>query len=339
VYIDPPGHIGFVTLAVSLGLALAQLPQVPVWKTFLPAILSCGFAGGVYILVMPRLSGYLQLGLMIFAVTFAIAYLFSKPQQGLSRAFGLAFFAVLTRIGSPQTYDFASYASSTAMILLVLALLLVTSYIPFPPQPEKVSLRLLRRFFRQAEFLMSQMALDREPRKSWAGRWKRMRYQNDLKELPSKLAAWGGHIDQRLFPGNRPERVQTLVNSLHVLVLRINDLLDARANPQSALLVRELRDDFRAWRMAIEALFQGWSDNPPIEADADLQPRLALQLKAMEARIDQTLTRVEQEELSPADYENFYRLIGSYRGLSESVAAHARLVEDINWTQWQEARF
>jgi uncharacterized membrane protein YccC len=339
VYIDPPGHTSFVVLVVSMGLALARFPQLPVSKTFLPALFSCGFAGVVYIFVMPHLSGYLQLGLMIFVVTFGIAYLFHTPQQGLSRAFGLAFFAVLTSIANQQTYNFANFASSTAMIGLGLSLLLVTSYIPFRPQPEKAFLRLLRRFFRHAEFLMSPMTLDREPRIGWAGRRKMIYYQNDLMELPQKLAAWGGQIDQRLFPGNTPEQIQTLVNSLHALAYRIKDLLNARENPQSTLLVRELIDAVRAWRMAIEELFQRWSDNPATEPDVDLQERLALILDAMETRIDQTLTLAEQGELGEEDYVNFYLLMGSYRGLSESVVAHAKLAEGVDWEQWKEARF
>ncbi len=339
VYIDPPGHTSFVVIAVSLGLAFAGSPQLPVSKTFLPAILSCGFAGVVYIFIMPHLSGYLQLGLMIFAVTFGITYLFATPQQGLNRAFGLAFFAILTSIANQQTYNFAGFAGSTAMIVLGLSLLLATSYIPFRPQPEKAFLRLLRRFFRHAEFLMSLMAMDRESRKGLAGRWKMMLYQNDIIELPQKLAAWSGQIDHRLFPGNPPEQVQTLVNSLHVLALRIKDLLNARENPQSKLFVRELIDDVRTWRVALEALFQRWSDNPATEPDVDLQERLELQLNAMETRIDQTLTLADQGELGPQDYENFYRLIGSYRGLSESVVAHAKLTGSIDWALWKEARF
>ncbi|MEE4605157.1 MAG: FUSC family protein [Desulfobacteraceae bacterium] len=339
VYIDPPGHTSFVVIAVSLGLAFARFPQLPVSKTLLPALLSCGFAGVVYVFVMPHLSGYLQLGLMIFAVTFGITYLFHTPQQGLSRAFGLASFAVLTSISNQQTYNFAAFANSTAMIVLGLSLLLVTSYIPLRPQPEKAFLRLLRRFFRQAEFLMSHMALDRKPQIGWIGRWKVMLYQNDILELPQKLAVWGGQIDQRLFPGNTPEQVQILVNSLHALALRIKDLLNARENPQSTLLVRELIDDARTWRRAIETLFQRWSDNPATEPDTDLQEKLALKLKAMETRIDQTLTLAEQEELRPEDYENFYQLTGSYRGLSESVIVHAQLAKGLDWAQWKEERF
>jgi hypothetical protein len=323
VYIDPPGHASFVVMVVSMGLGLARFPQLPVSKTFFPALLSCGFAGVVYIFVMPHLSGYLQLGLMIFAVTFGIAYLFHTPQQGLSRAFGLAFFAVLTSIANQQTYNFANFASSTAMIGLALALLLVTSYIPFRPQSEKAFRRLLRRFFRQAEFLMSRMALDREPPKGWAVRWKMMHYQTDIMELPQKLAAWGGQIDHRLFPGSTPEQVQTLVNSLHALALRIKGLLNARDIPQSTLLVRELINDVRAWRMAID----------------DLQERLTIGVKGLETRIDRALTLAEQGEIGPEDYKNFYRLMGSYRGLSEAVVAHAKVAGGIDWVQWREERF
>jgi len=339
IFIDPPGHTSFLIIAVSLGLGLANFPQVSVTKTFLPAFFSCGVAGVVYVFVMPHLSGYLQLGLMIFAVTFGITYLFATPQQGLYRTFGLVLFGVLTGIANQQTYNFAHFANNTAMIVLVLPLLLVTSYIPFRPQPEKAFLRLLRRFFRHAEFLMSVMALDQKPQTGWAGRRKMMLYQNDILELPQKLAAWGGQIDHRLFPGNTPEQIQTLVNSLQALALRIKDLLNTREKPQSTLLVRELIDDVRTWRMAIEALFKRWSDNPATELNVNIQERLALTLTAMETRIDQTLTLAEQGELRPEDYENFYRLMGSYRGLSESVVAHAKLAEGIDWAQWKEERF
>jgi hypothetical protein len=53
--------------------------------------------------------------------------------------------------------------------------------------------------------------------------------------------------------------------------------------------------------MAIEALFQRWSDTPATEPGVDLQERLALKLNAMETRINQTLTLAEQEDLRPQD--------------------------------------
>jgi uncharacterized membrane protein YccC len=339
VYVDPPGHSGFVVMAPSLALALANAPQVRVLTLFLPLILSSVFAGVLYIFVMPHLSGFPELALMIFAATFAIAYLFYRPQQGLSRAFGLAFFAVITGVDNQQTYSFLSFANSLAMAALVLALLAVTAYIPFSPQPEKAFVRLLRRFFRHAEFLMSRLALDQDRRKVIVGRCKTALYRNDLLELPGKLGMWGAMIDHRLFPGTSPEQVQALVTSLQALAYRINALVDAREYPQAELLVRELKDDVRAWRLAIEGLFQSWAADPAFASGGDLQERLVAVLAKLESRIDTTFDKVEQGKLGAGDYENFYRLLGSYRGLSEAVVAHARLAEGIGWDQWREARF
>ena len=130
-----------------------------------------------------------------------------------------------------------------------------------------------------------------------------------------------------------------MVNSLEALALRLKDLVDARKYPIASLLVRELLDDVRAWRMVIEGLLQNWSDNPTAEPDGDLQDRLTAKLKEMETRINRTLSLAEQEDLSEEDYKNFYRLIGSFRGLSESLVEHAKLAESIDWAQWKEARF
>jgi hypothetical protein len=157
--------------------------------------------------------------------------------------------------------------------------------------------------------------------------------------LPPKLAAAGGQIDPRLFPEATPEQVQSLVNSLQALALRLGDLVDARQIPQAVLLVRELLDDVRSWRLAIETLFQNWSDDPAALLDGDLQNRLAIKLKAMEVRIERTLSLDEQKALNETDYTNFYRLIGSYRGLSESVVEHARFARGVDWGELREERF
>jgi hypothetical protein len=89
----------------------------------------------------------------------------------------------------------------------------------------------------------------------------------------------------------------------------------------------------------IEELFQNWFDDPASEPKGDLQDRLTARLKEMETRINRTLSLGEQGELSEKDYKNFYRLIGSFRGLSESLVEHAKLAESIDWVQWKEARF
>jgi hypothetical protein len=222
---------------------------------------------------------------------------------------------------------------------MIVFLLALTAHIPSSTHPEKAFLRLLRRFFRHAEFLMSRMALDWEQRRGISGRWKTLLYRNDILELPQKLAMWGGMIDHRLFPDAAPEQVQALTTSLQTIAYRISDLMDAREHPQADLLVRELLDDVRPWRLVIQRLFNGWVTDPSVEPADELKVRLTKRLYSLETRINEALSLPEQAELSPLDYENFYRLLGGYRSLSEALVAHARLAQDINWKQWKEARF
>jgi hypothetical protein len=204
-----------------------------------------------------------------------------------------------------------------------------------------VFLRLLRRFFRHAEFLISGLAPDGQRLKGITGRWRSVLYQNDLLELPGKLAAYGKQIDYRAFPDNTPEQVQTLVASLYALANRIKELVEARGQPQAEQLVRELIDDVHAWRMLVEKQFQLWADNQAqsVEPGVDPGDRLKALLAKMEAHMDKAFTLVSEGQLSDADYENFYRLLGSYRGLSEAAIDYAQLADGINWAPWQEARF
>jgi uncharacterized membrane protein YccC len=340
VYVDPPGHASFVYLSVIFIMVVKQIGISPK-AILLPFTLATFFAGVPYVFVMPHLSGYGELGLMIFGVTFAIGYLFSEPQQALAKMAGLAMFARFISVQNEQTYSFASYANSAVMVMLVGALLFAMAYIPTNPRPEKVFLRLLSRFFRNAEFLISGLAPDGQRLKGITGRWRAVFYQNDLLELPAKLAAYAQKIDYRAFPANTPEQVQAMVSSLYVLAFRIKDLVEAHGYPQAELVEKHLLDDLRAWHQVIEARLQRRADDPTqvIEPSADVCERLAARLARLEFSIEEIFTQSGKGELSTANYKNLYRLLGSYRGLSEAAISYVQLAEGMKWAQWREARF
>jgi len=338
VYIDPPGHASFMYLSIVFGQA--TLMSGGSAKTMLlPFAVGSACTGVLYVFVMPHLSGYAELGLLIFIWTFAIYYLFNQPQQGMARLGAIIPFIVLTSLENQQTYNFADLANSTAMIMLALVLIVATEYLFNSPRPEKVFLRLLARFFRESEFLMSRLASDWGKKQRLAGLWKTAYYHNDLLEIPEKLAKWGKQIDYRSFPKNTPEQVQALVTSLQDLAYRIKMLVDVRQSPQAELLVSRLHDDLRAWRIKLENRFHRWSENPTDMPEGDLQARLAGSLASMEERVKEIDGLAGQEDLNEEDYKNFYRLLGSFRSLSESVVGHARLAEQFDFGQWREARF
>ena len=341
VYVNPPGHSAFPLMAGVFALIIALVPPASPSLLFLSWGGGAAFAGVLYIFVMPHLSGFAELAVLIFGAFFAIQYLLGAPRQALARIFAMASFLILISIDNQQTYSFSDYANNAVWIVLSIAVAVATAYIPTSPRPEKVFLRLLRRFFRHAEFLMSGLAPDGQRPKGITGRWRSVLYQNDLLELPGKLAACGKQIDYRAFPDNTPEQVQALVASLYALANRIKDLVDAHGSAQSELVEKRLLDDLRAWHQVIEARLQRRADDPTqvIEPIADVRERLADRLTRLEASIEAIFAQTDKGGLSTADYKNLYRLLGSYRGLSEAAIGYAQLAEGVHWAPWREARF
>jgi uncharacterized membrane protein YccC len=341
VYIDPPGHSAYVMMASIFALIIAMVPQTSASVLFLTWGGGIAFAGVLYIFIMPHLSGFTELAVLIFAAFFMMHYLLGKPQQLVARMFTMASFLVLISIDNQQSYSFSQYANNVVWIMLSLALAVATAYIPNSPRPEKVFLRLLRRFFRHAEFLVSGLAPDEQRPKGIKRRWRSVLYQNDLLKLPGKLTAYGKQIDYRAFPDNTPEQVQALVASLYAVANRIKDLAEAHDYPQPELVKKRLLDDLRAWHQVIDARLQRRAEDPTqvIEPIADVRERLAARLGGLETGIAEIFAQSGKGELSTADYRNLYRLLGSYRGLSEAAIGYAQLADGIKWAQWQEARF
>ena len=339
IYTEIPGGVGFVVIAGSLGMAVASMPQVPVSLLFVPAAVSVAFASILYILVMPQLASFVGLGLMIFAVTFAICYLFAAPRQMLGRAFGLAMFVTIAGISNEQSYNFLSVANTAMMFPLVFALLAITAYIPVSTRPEQAYQRLLARFFRSCEYLMSTLRWDPTRSPSALDRWKRAFHVREVATLPAKLGAWSMAIDTKALPGTTPQQVQALTNRLQALTYRMQELLEARQSPQADLLVRELLADVRAWRLAVQGIFQGLARDPAAVPASGLRERLTAKLDHLEQRIEATLNKAADGELTERDGESFYRLLGAYRGLSEATINYAASAGGIDWSRWHEARF
>jgi hypothetical protein len=276
---------------------------------------------------------------MIFAATFGIAYLFSAPKQALFRLMALIYFPVITSISNQQSYSFAQAANTTLEGVLIIALLVVTWYIPYNRQPEKMFLRLLRRFFRQTGFLVSPPTLYTGQTTGVVGWWERLRYRNDLLAIPDQLGMWSTMLDQRKFVGGSPEQVRLLTTRLDMLAHRLQELFEARRNPQAQFLVQELGEYIRDWRFKVQELFQLLSQDPAAVKQEALRIRLDRILEQMEVRIKEAINRADERQLSGQEAENFYRLLGAYRGVAEAAVAYAGVSGAIDWMSWYEERF
>lgn len=96
------------------------------------------------------------------------------------------------------------------MFLILGGVLVLTSRFPFSMQPEKAFLRLLRRFFRSSEYLMTTMRWDRTLTPTHLDRWRRAFHAREVATLPQKLRDWSKVVDIRVPYDTTPEQVQAL---------------------------------------------------------------------------------------------------------------------------------
>jgi len=333
IYWNPPGHASWYQFLPNITLAAVQSMHTK--PGFLKPFAFAYVVGmGVYVFIMPELSVFWQIGLVIFALSFAAAYFF----PGIGRvALFLAMFNMLG-ISNQQTYDFAAMANAFLFTMLALIMVVLLSYITRSPRQEKAFLSMVSRFFRSCEFLVSRVA---EPadHESPLEKMRRAFHRRELLSLPEKLQTWGSQIDRKRFPHNTPDRIEGIVTGTRTLAYRIEELIRARGAPQASILVRELRDDVRSWRIVIEQGLKNWSERPETESVAELRERLSARLAKLNARIAETLNSAGEGQVSDQESRSFYRLLGSYRGLSEAAVAYAGSAAEIDWAEWREERF
>lgn len=325
---DLPGGFALVTIVTALGIALVQVPGFKVRVLFKPTVFALLFAASIYIFVMPQLSNYLQLAPLIFAATFMICYLNFAPEQMLGRALGLALFSVICAISNEQNYNFLSVTTTAMMFGMLFVLLAASTHFPISMRAEDVTMRMLRRYFRSAQFLLSA-----EP----AG-WQRTFHAREVASLPKKLGAWVGHINPEYVSKDQLAEIQLLVSRLQLLSVRLSQLT---GNSQSDLLAvsAELNADLKSWRSLMgttlhELPYKRSQAKAPVDSGAD-----SMSEDESAQRLRAKLAGTEGQILNSSEARNLYLLIGAYRGVAEALAACRDQAGKINWSELEEARF
>jgi len=336
IYIaDFPGGFGFFSMVGPIGMQVLTKPQSPVRALAAPMATGVIFAAVLYIFVMPKLSSFTGLGLMIFLATFLICYRYSSPQKGLSRAIGLAMFVVIISVSNQQSYSFLSVATTALMLSFLLPLLALVAYIPYSPRPERALLRLLTRYFRSANFLLSHAA-------KGGGKTSVSRRENfhrrELASLPAKLDSWVTHVDPAVLGADSVRQLPALVDSLQALTNRLQEILEAQWLPQSPGLVTALHDDMQAWHQRVINAFQHLSADPSYK-QAQWRARLDERMAQLDTNIKVQVNDAGENSLSSAEQENIYRLLSAYRSTSLALLDFVDVAANVDWAPWHEERF
>jgi hypothetical protein len=335
IFFDPPGHASMYQLSGTIAMVVAATPQFRASRLLGPFAVAMLLGLAVYVFVLPKLSTFAELACVIFLFSFVTCYFF----KGIARLAGLIGMINMISIQNQQTYNFAAMANSYVFLLMAFTLVFVISHMIGSPRPEKKLLHLLSRFFRSAASIMSQTIKPSAQPSTTGAQWRSAYHRNAVASIPQDVAAWARAIDPKKFPDNTPEQVQSLVARLQALSYRMEELLDAGKARQSALLTRVLGDDIRALRQGFERTFKHWSAEFGTAPADDAHDRLAAGRSALEARIDEALAQHDAEAFSEQEGEDFYRLLGGYRGVSEAAVAYASVAAEINWKHWREERF
>jgi uncharacterized membrane protein YccC len=340
IYVDSiPGGTSMVTMACVYGMIMASIPMVTLRTVFKPLMAGVVFGSLMYMLVLPHLSGFLSLGTLLFVTTFSLCYFLSDPKQALAKTFALAMFVSIASIDNQQVYSFMVVATNVLMFPVLFSMLAVTAYFPVNLRQEKSFLRLLNRFFRSSGGLLSDMHRDARHAETRFERMRKVFHVREVSSIPTKLAGWAKFLDIKVLPGTDAKHVQALLPRLQDLAGRTKELVEVRRSMSNQRLLNALSDEAMDWRRNLQQAFERLGSAPAEIGQEDYRTRLDELTRRLEARIREILDRSTGEQISREDGKDFYRLLGAYRGVSESLVGYTAAASAIDWGPWHEERF
>jgi uncharacterized membrane protein YccC len=335
IFVNPPGHAAWYQFGGSVAMGIAAVPQVRLFIIVKPFVVAFAIGLAAYVFIMPQLSSFLGLGVLLFVCMFISRYFFS----GIGQLAGSMAILNMMSVQNHQTYNFAAMANSYLFTVGALVVVFAFTYLRQSPRPEKAVLRLLRRFFRYAGRLIADITIDGKGERTFLQRWRAEFYRRELRALPGKIGLWGKFINHKHFPDISPEEVQGLVTSLQTLVYRLEELREAGDVPHAESLIRAMGEDLRVWRTGVEATFGRWSNIDERESTEALRERLTTWRAGLEKRIGEVFQQAGAETISGRDAENFFRLLGGVRGVSEATVIYAGVAGTIDLAHWREEVF
>lgn len=329
IYVNPPGHASWLQLLPTVALVWAQAPymKLPVIKLF--AIIYLVFMP-VYVLVMPELSVFWELGILLFIICFVMIFFLSGVTVSVAY---LAMFGMLG-ISNEQSYNFAAMMNSYAFTVLAMIVVTMLSYIMGAYRPEKVFLKMIKRYFRSSEIMLATLA-DKPADYSLYKRMYLAYHQQELQLLPAKLALWGSQINRSDFPDATPANIQGVVTTLDSLSYQIEELTVLRKHPEIESSVVALKTDIREWRLALIKVFTRLADGQ-LSKD-ELAARLASRMESITLHAEEIIKH--GNVLAAEDRQKIYQLLGGFRRLSQEVIVYAGVAEQVDWPGWRREHF
>ena len=287
----------------------------------------------IYFVVMPWLDGGVGLLIMIFLLSFISAYLGGRwPIVKLSI---MLLFVMTTGISNEQSYSFMGWMSAEFMmiiggIIVNLVVMFMTTILP-----EKIMARKILIFFHNCSAVTRGFV-------NVAKKRRRTEYFiREMRRAPGELRALEHTLDYSPLPENARERINQLLDSFESVAARlrvVNTLVEqvrggASSNhpvtsPLGVELPHRLHRLFERWAMSIKS-------SVVTEEERDSIKKLYNEL---EDRLETYHAEAGAPTYSEQMETDLIALLGGVRGLLDAMAETDKVVHDIHWSQWVEAR-
>ena len=325
-------------MATALGLVMVMAP-INLLGLLLVLLLSMFiFVAPVYLLVMPLLDSGFAILTLIFLYTFCFGFLgFRSPVLKIGP---LMMFVQMANVTNDQVYSFLLLVTGGLVMLLGVSIVVLVHRLLSPMHAEKVLLRTLRRFFQGCARIALAYSMPATRRATALRTHRKRLFENRVLPLPTQLQGILKRLDYRQFPANSEDRVRNLAQNLYSLrnrLLTVEASYNTAASESPELLqaILPLQGD---WRQRVHDVFNKWArlqsaDN--LIEEWRRQPELS---QDMQQHLE-TLQPGQETAAGARAVQNLYALLGSLKGLLESMERVQNSMNAINWAQWSTSRF
>jgi uncharacterized membrane protein YccC len=340
----PAGFIGALMAVIIIGIdTLNDLPaEHPGQRVFIGALAGCVLTAPVYLLVMPRLDGFVELALVLFPFYYAGLYLFHAHAKPHNLYFlGLLVMGILMPALAPeQQISLIGYLNAALSVLSGFLLGLLVLGLLVGQRPHQVFKRGLRDLL--LGIARSQRALAYRSRPDFA---RLVQASEDAQRAQlQRLARIAPLAGDPAAPQNDQARIDALLVAAQSLSIRARALQRARLHAGSPGRLQGGRrlPLGRRYRRVFGVLLRQLAarlEQPGVEVRVDALDRLRAwavpELARLAARDGARMD--DPQERAARTY--LLAIVGHYIGVARALREFNAAVDAIDWAAWRQPRF
>jgi hypothetical protein len=331
ISLNPPGGFMVVTMATGLSVLTTFSPARP-YMLIIAYTFSFIFAIFSYIVILPTLYDWWEVGIFLFIYSFFGFYLFST-EMAIFFLMGILTFG----LSNEMNFAFDIFLNTLLVFYIFLFSLLFFDYFPFSSRPEKLFLIMKRRFYRLAGYILENILDRRGRRESFFSRLVLRYARIHLPVTLDKMSYYAGTIDYRYFDSIQREDIDAFIKSARDMY--DNLLLFDRAieDGKYGSVVEEferLYPETVLKNLKIEDFSFRGEKGGDDESSSNVSLRLGV-----EKRVEMFLSERDSHRLDDSVVAGLYGFLNLARDLYDSIKENRDRASSIDFEILKESRF